>query len=260
MRGFRYVVIGVAATLAGMIEISAYPLPYPYFYVNPLRTVEKLLPNELKWRLAWQRYENTGLLDHPVRKLDVGCSIQKQATNEIIKNWLLDHCTAEIRPLYVKAIPADFQRKVSEDLPPRSFRRVPEIERKLNNLISHDEETNLTSINEYMNSIGFAYLRKHVIKGEDVELQDYFGLTNEASRTRLIYTDVTKLPMSSDQALDVSVTLITNGPRLLPKIMVTPSHPYRFAVNPKMERLNPKDLNLLPTEENKDFPMYIYRE
>jgi len=260
MRGFRYVAIGVAAALAGMIEISAYPLPYPYFYVNPLRTAEKLLPNAISIRLAWKRYENTGLLYPQVRKLDVGCSIQKQSTNETIKNWLLDHCTSEIRPLYVKAIPADFQRKVSEDLPPRSFRRVPEIERNLNDLISHDEKTNLTSINQYMNSIGFAYLRKHVIKGEDVELQEYFGLKNESSRTRLIYTDVTKLPLSSDQALDVSVTLITNGPRLLPKTMVAHSRPYRFAVNPKMERLNPKDLNLLPTEENNDFPMYLYRE
>lgn len=59
MRGLRYVAIGVAAALVGLIEISAYPLPYPYFYVNPLRTVEALLPNELKWRLAWRRYENT---------------------------------------------------------------------------------------------------------------------------------------------------------------------------------------------------------
>lgn len=196
-----------------------------------------------------------------MRKLNVGCVTQTQTTDEVIKRWLSDHCINEPRQLGVKTMPGDFQRNVIGDLSSRLLLRLPEVERKLNEMISHEEHKNLSSINEYMNSIGFAYLRKHAINGEDEELKDYFGLLDGSTRTRLIYTDVTKLQMSSDQALDVAVTLITNGSQLFPKIMVSYSRPYRFIVKPKMERLASEDLSLKPTNANEnDFPMYLYRE
>lgn len=63
MRGFRYVAIGVAAALAGMIEISAYPLPYPYLYANPLRIVETFIPSQMKWNLGKKRNQNVEFLN-----------------------------------------------------------------------------------------------------------------------------------------------------------------------------------------------------
>lgn len=62
MRGSRYVAIGVGAALAAMIEISAYPLPYPYFYANPLRVVEAFIPGQIKWNLAGKRRKNVEFL------------------------------------------------------------------------------------------------------------------------------------------------------------------------------------------------------
>lgn len=261
MRGFRYVAIGVAAALAGMIEISAYPLPYPYFYVNPLRAVEKVMPNYLRWDLAWKRYENTGHLSSPLGKITISCDAN--TPNDAIQKWVLSHCKeSNLKSFDIVSLPADLIRSPSNpDIEVRRTKRLPQLERELNEHLTNDQDTSQAEIHKYMNASGLVLVNSRVFAGHNELLTEYFGLGPKATRTSFWYTSISKLPLPSNERLDIIIILISNDTGSPSRVIAFADYPSPYRLSPHLEKLDEADLTRVPGKTyTTNFPMYLYVE
>ncbi|WP_315921727.1 hypothetical protein [Mesorhizobium sp. SP-1A] len=159
MRGFRYVAIGVAAALAGMIEISAYPLPYPYFFVNPLRVVDPFIPSQIKWNIGRKRNQKVEFLNAQETLSDIKFAAAKVSDKESKASMsrIAFSCVVERREIplpctvgskiYFNGIRPSIDRSGTGPYVSGPYGlRIIEIERGISNILNHSSNHNVKEV------------------------------------------------------------------------------------------------------------------